>query len=148
MLDGIDHNPSMSQPDGQVARLRICDSSKFVDTRIKVRRACIFIREAGTLIDSVDEVGAVESKLRVIVGIQREIQNGQALTPSQRPEPDLLLPQVRSLTSDSISPGGASLLLLRQCDTGSRHAEQEKYHGALGMKPHSPFFITHLHKAA
>ena len=139
MLDGIDHNPSMSQPDGQVARLRICDSSKFVDSCIKVRRARVFIRQTGELIDSVDKVGAVESKLRVIVGIQREIQNGRALTPSQRPEPDRLLLQVRSLASDPVGPAGTCLLLLRQCDAGSGHVEQDKYQGALGMKPHSPF---------
>src|SRR3981081_2289154 len=119
MLDGIDHNPSMSQPDGQVARLRICDSSKFVDSCIKVRRARVFIRQTGELIDSVDKVGAVESKLRMIARIQRDIQNRQTLTASQRPRPDRLLVQVRSLASEPINPAGTCLLLLCQCDACS-----------------------------
>src|ERR1700724_4737343 len=113
MLDRIDHNPGMSAPDGQVARLRICDSSKFVDPRVKVRGARVFIRQTGALIDSVDKVGAVESKLRMIAGIQRDIQNRQPLTASQRPEPDRLRLQIRSLTSDSVSPVGTCLPLLR-----------------------------------
>ena len=139
MLNGIDHNPSMSAPDGQVARLRICDSSKFVDTRVQARRARVFIRQTGELVDSVDKVGAVESKLRMIAGIQRESQNRQTLTASQRSRPDRLLLQVRSLASDSVGPAGTCLLLLRQCDAGSGHVEQDKDQGALGMKPHSPF---------
>src|ERR1700687_2140591 len=104
MLNGIDHNSSMSQPDGQVPRLGTCDSSKLVDPRIKVRRARVFIRQTGALIDSVDKVGAVESKIRMMPGIQRDIQNRQALHPSQRPGADRLLLQLRSLTSDSVSP--------------------------------------------
>src|SRR4029077_2350457 len=79
MLTGINHNPSMSAPDGQVARLRLCYSPKFVDPHIKVRRARVFIRPTGALIDSVDKVGAVESKLRTMAGIQRDIQNPQTL---------------------------------------------------------------------
>src|ERR1700716_3139967 len=109
MLIGIDHNPSMSAPHGQVARSRTCDSSKFVDTRVKVRRDRVFIRQTGKLIHSVDKVGAVESKLSVIAGIQGNIHNRPTLTPSQRSGPDLLLLQVRSLTTDSISPGGSYL---------------------------------------
>src|SRR4029077_1946115 len=138
MLTGINHNPSMSAPDGQVARLRLCDSPKFVDPHIKVRRARVFIRPTGALIDSVDKVGAVESELRTIAGIQRDIQNRQTLTASQRPGADRLLLQIRSLASDSVTPVGICLLLLRQCDTASGHVEQEKYQGAFGMQPHSP----------
>ena len=113
MMNRIDYNPGMSAPDGQVARLRTCDSSKFVDPRIKVRRARVFIRQTGALIDSVDKVGAVESKLRVIARIQRNVQNRQPLAASHRPGPDRLLLQVRSLTSDSVSPVGTCLLFLR-----------------------------------
>src|SRR3981081_4606370 len=138
MLIGIDHNPSMSAPHGQVPRSGTCDSSKFYYARLEVRRARVFIRQTGELIDSVDKVGAVESKLSVIAGIQGNIQNLPTLTPSQRPGADRLLLQARSLTTDSISPGGTCLLLFRQCETGSGHAEQEKYPGALGMEPHSP----------
>ena len=64
MLNGIDHNPGMSAPDGQVARLRTCDSPKFVDPRVKVRRARVFIRETGALIEFVDKVGAVGGGIR------------------------------------------------------------------------------------
>jgi hypothetical protein len=72
MLNGIDHNPSMSAPDGQVARLRICDSSKFVDARVEIRRARVFIRETGALIESVDKVGAIAREIRMIPRIERD----------------------------------------------------------------------------
>src|SRR4029077_18226945 len=140
MLNGIDHNPGMSTPDGQIARLRICDSPKFIDPRVKLRRARVFIRQTSALVDSVDKMGAVESKLRMMPGIQRDIQNRQTLTPSQRPGPDRLLLQVRTLTSDSVSVVGTCLLLLRHCDTCKGRVEQEKQQGAFGVEPHSPSY--------
>src|SRR3984893_6037975 len=109
MLNGIDHNPCMSTPDGQTARLRICDSSKFIDPRVKLRGARVFIRQTGALIDSVDKMGAVESQLRMIPGIERDIQNRQTLAPSQRPGPDRALLQVRTLATDSVSLVGTCL---------------------------------------
>ena len=62
MLGRIDHNPGVSVPDGQVARLRICHPAKFVDPRIEVRRGRVFVRETRALIESVNEVRAIGSE--------------------------------------------------------------------------------------
>lgn len=70
MLDGIDHNPSVSAPDGQVARLRTGHSLKFVNPRIEVGRGRVLIRETGAGIESVDKMGTIGKETRMMTGIQ------------------------------------------------------------------------------
>jgi hypothetical protein len=82
MLRGIDHNPGMSAPDGQIARLRICHSAEFIKPRIKVGRGGVIIGMAGALIESVDQVRAIGL---VMAGMQCGANDRQSLMPGQRP---------------------------------------------------------------
>jgi len=70
VLDGIDHNPSVSAPDGQVARLRTCHSLKLVNPRVEVRRGRVLIRETGACIESVDKMRTIGKETRMMTGIQ------------------------------------------------------------------------------
>ena len=80
MLSGIHHDPSMSAPDGQVARLWSCDLPKLVGPPIKVRRARVLKGEARALIECVDKMRAIGREIRTTMArIQRGPQNGQAL---------------------------------------------------------------------
>src|SRR5271169_859391 len=88
MPGGIDHNPGMSGPDGQVAGLRMGHSPKFLDPCIEVGRGRVFIRETSALVERMDQMRAIG---RVTGGMQRGTNNRQALTPSQRPEPSRLV---------------------------------------------------------
>ncbi|MFZ0773419.1 MAG: hypothetical protein WCA49_06760 [Candidatus Sulfotelmatobacter sp.] len=88
MLGGIDHDPGMSAPDGQVAGLRICHSAEFVNPCVEVGRGGVLIREAGALKEGVDQVRAVG---RVMAGAQCGTNNRQALMPGQRAGPSPLV---------------------------------------------------------
>src|SRR5208337_751920 len=83
MLSGIHHNSSMSSPDGQVARLRPGHPSKFVDPRVKVRRARILVRETSASIEFMDKVGAIGGQIPMMAEIQGNTQNRQTLFESQ-----------------------------------------------------------------
>ena len=154
MLGGIDHDPGMSGPDGQVARLRVFHSPEFVDPRVEVRRTCVAIRETGALVESVDKVGAIGGET-MMAGIESGTQNRQSLIPSERPGRNRFVLQVAAFDSDPVSPVRLSLLLfflvfflgLRQRGRDGRLAEQEEQQGAFGMEPHGPF-ITHIRRAA
>ena len=72
MLIGIDHDPGMSAPDGQVTHLRTCDSSKVTRPFIKVGRARVLIRETGALVEFVDKMRAIGREICMMVArIQR-----------------------------------------------------------------------------
>ena len=88
MLGGIDHNPGMSTPDGQIAGLRICDSAEFINPCVKVGGGGVIIGVTGALINSVDEVRAIGF---VMAGMQCGANNGQSLMPGQRPWRRLLV---------------------------------------------------------
>lgn len=80
MLRGIDHDPGMSAPDGQVARLRTCYSTEFVSPCVEVGRWGIVIGEAGALVNGVDQVRAIG---RVTAGMQCGMNDRQSFMPSQ-----------------------------------------------------------------
>jgi hypothetical protein len=82
MLGGVDHNPGMSAPDGQIAGLRICHSAEFINPRVEVGRGSVIIGMAGALIKTVDEVRAIGL---VMAGMQRDANDRQSLMPGQRP---------------------------------------------------------------
>src|SRR5260221_14777520 len=110
MLSGVDHNPCMSVPDGQVARLRTCHSPKFVDPRVKIRGTRVLIRETRAPIEFMDKVGAIGREIRVTAGIQSSTQNRQSVAQSQQPRHNGLLLQGRGFASEWVSPLGVSLL--------------------------------------
>jgi hypothetical protein len=82
MLGGIDHDPGMSAPDGQVAGFRACHSAEFVNPCVEVGRRGVLIRKAGALIEGVDQVRAIG---RVMAGMQCGTHNRKALAPSHGP---------------------------------------------------------------
>ncbi len=82
MLRGIDHDPGMSAPDGQITGLRICHSPEFVSPCVEIRRGRVLIRETGAHIEGVDQVRAVGS---MMARMQCGTNNRQALMPSQGP---------------------------------------------------------------
>src|ERR1700728_1693951 len=145
MLGGIHHDPRMSAPDSQVARLRRCDSPKLVGPLIKVRRARVLKGEARALIECVDKMRAIGGEIRTTMArIQRGPQNRQTLIRSYEAGHGRRLLEIRCLAGDSISPVGAYPLLslrlshLRQPGANSSQVEQEDKQGAFGVEPHSP----------
>src|SRR5580704_905368 len=82
MLGGIDDDPGVSAPDGQVAGLRICYSAEVVDPFVEVGRGSIVVGEAGAFVQGVNEVRAIG---RVMGGMQGGTNDRQSLMPSQRP---------------------------------------------------------------
>lgn len=82
MLGGIDHDPGVSAPYGQVARLGICYPAEFVNPCVEVGRGGVVIGEAGALVEGVDQVRAIG---RVMAGMQCGAHNRQSLMPSQGP---------------------------------------------------------------
>src|SRR3981081_313332 len=139
MLDRIDYNPGIAAPDGQVAGLWICHSPKFVNSRVKVQRVRVSIREAGALIKSVNKVGAIGRKARMMARIECGTQDPQSLIQSQRPRHKCPVLRVTVFASDSLCPVRPSLLL-RHCGRDGHQAEQKEWQGAFGLEPHSPYF--------
>src|SRR5712671_6523453 len=125
MLNGIDHNPRMPAPDGQVAGLWICYPPKFINPCVKVQRVRVSIREAGALIKSVNKVGAIGSKAGMMAGIERGTQNRQSIIQSQRPRYKCLVLRITVFASDSLCPVRPSLLL-RHCGRDGHQAEQKE----------------------
>ena len=82
MLDGIDYDPGMSAPDGQIAGLRVYHSAEFVNPCVEVGRGSVIIGVAGALIKTVDEMRAIGL---VMAGMQGGANNHQSLMPGQRP---------------------------------------------------------------
>jgi len=91
MPGGVDHNPGMSAPDGEVARLRIRHSAEFVNPGVEVGRGGVLIREADALIEGVDQVGAIGRGTRVMAGMQCGAHNRQALMPGEGAGPSPLV---------------------------------------------------------
>src|ERR1700727_321402 len=113
MLGGIHHDPGMSAPDSQVARLRSCHSPKLGGPLIKVRRAQVLIMEARTLIESVDKMGAIGREIRTTMArIQRRPQNCQTFIRSQEAGHGRRVLKIRSFVGGWISPVDAYPLLL------------------------------------
>src|ERR1700686_2756665 len=81
MLSGIDYNPGMSAPDGQVAGLGICHAAELVNACVEVGRGGVLIREAGALIEGMDQVRAVG---RAMAGMPCGANNRQALAAGER----------------------------------------------------------------
>jgi hypothetical protein len=126
VLDGIDHNASMSAPDGQVARLRPGHAPKFFDPSVQVRRTRVPIREAGTLIEFVNQVGAIGREVGMMPRIQSGAQNHQTLARRERPYGNRLLLRVRVFTRDSMSRVRPFPLLLREHGRDGGPAEQKE----------------------
>jgi len=82
MLGGVDHNPGMTAPDGQIAGLRICHAPEFINSGVEVGRGGVVIGVARALIKSVDEVRAIGL---VMAGMQCGANDRQSLMPGQRP---------------------------------------------------------------
>src|SRR5258706_3022482 len=99
MLSGVDHNPSMSLPDGQVAWLRTSHSPKFVNPDVKIRGTRVPIRETGAPIEFMDKVRAIGIEIRMRAGIQ-STQNRQTIAHSQQPGHSRLLRPVRDFASE------------------------------------------------
>ncbi len=81
MLGGIDHDPRMSAPDGQIAGLRICHPPELVNPCVQIGRGSVIIGVAGALIEPVDEVRAIGF---VVPGMQCGANNRRSLMPGQR----------------------------------------------------------------
>src|SRR5882757_4554580 len=133
MLDGIDHNPSVSAPYCQVARLRIYYAPKFVDACVEVRRGSVRIRETGALVESMDEVGAIGLEGRMVAGIQCGTNDRQTFIESQR---SWLAPQARVFGSDSVSLMRASLFLLGRHSRNGHGTERNQRQDDFGVEPH------------
>ena len=119
MLSGIDHNPGMSGPDGQVAGLWMCDLPETLNPSVEVGRWRVVIRETGALVKCVDQVRAIR-RARVMTGAECDPQNRQALGAGQ-------------------GPGSSELVLMLLCKRGwdACQADYKQEQGSLGRASHS-----------
>src|SRR5258708_3816687 len=141
-LRGIDYDAGMSGPDGQIAGLGMGNAAKFSDAGVEVGRGRVGVGEPGTLVESVDEVGAVGGEGLVMAGIERGADDGQAFIERERAGVFLFRLLLRGGRRRGIRRGamrlaGASIRLLCQRGGEDTEAKHRKKQDALGTKPHS-----------
>jgi len=71
-----DHNARVPVPHDQIARLRLRYSLKPLDSDIEIVGACVTIGEASPLVDGMNQVRTVATRMEAHLGIQRGGDHG------------------------------------------------------------------------
>lgn len=80
---GIDNNADVSWPNYEVTGLRVMHSSKVVIATIEIGRGSVGIGEAGAIINGMDQVGAVDARSPVQIGVEGGGNDGGAFMACQ-----------------------------------------------------------------
>ena len=120
----IDHNPCVPGPDRQIARLRPCHSAEVLNPSIEVGRRRVVIRETGTLIECVDQVGAIRGA-RMMTGIESDLQNREALVAGEGSRSSRLVLMILCERSRDA------------CQAEQKQQQEHGGHGGFGRVAHS-----------
>jgi len=121
MLRGVDDDAGVAEPDDEVSGLRIEDALELAEAGVEVGGGRVGVGEAGALVESVDEVGAVGGEGSVVAGVEGGAENGESVIERDEAEIDL---RVRGLASGesvrgrAAMRGRANLLRLQRADGG------------------------------
>lgn len=77
-------DPDVSVPDDKVRRFGVQHAPEAFCSVIKIFRICVGVREAGTLVDRVDKVGAISSRVPDSFGVKGSRNHGRLVGLAQR----------------------------------------------------------------